>query len=82
MYRHVAKAAVAISQEEETNQSYWSIPELSQLFQELSTLQPTLTLQWANILILLNYQDRKWWTKLLQTQPKFIMSNQRSVNPP
>lgn len=28
---------------------------------------PTLTLQWSNILMLLNYEDQSWWKLILRT---------------
>lgn len=45
---------------------FYSIPEIEALFHKVAPFYPTLVIQWCNILTLLNYDNRKFWLKIVQ----------------
>ena len=74
LYRRVAVAAMSIIRKE-TPPEYFSVDHINKAFQDIASRHPTLTLQWCNILILLNYENKAWWSEILQTQRKYIHSS-------
>ncbi|XP_029645621.1 huntingtin isoform X2 [Octopus sinensis] len=83
LFRRVATAAMGIVQEE-VEPFMYSIEEINQSFLCLGVSFPTITLQWCNILILLNSYDPHWWSAIMQTPNKFIIpspSHHLSVMP-
>nr|KAG5686381.1 hypothetical protein BaRGS_018689 [Batillaria attramentaria] len=72
LFRRVATAAMGLLQNE-SPACFYSIREINQTITGLSTSCPMLTLHWCNILILLNYDDRKFWSKIVQTPQSFRM---------
>ncbi|GFT39474.1 huntingtin [Nephila pilipes] len=45
---------------------YYTIYEIEHLFHKIAPFYPTLVIQWCNILTLLNYDNRKFWSKIVQ----------------
>ena len=60
---------------QETPDHFYSVSQINQAFKGLSTFHPTLALQWCNILILLNYDDQGWWSDIMQTPRKYMLSS-------
>jgi len=52
----------------------YDIKELNEQFLLLGNTQPTLTLQWCNVLILLNYSEQTFWSLVVQTPSKYVMA--------
>lgn len=52
---------------DEDNDIFYSIKDLNKLFLLLAKEKPILTLQWCNILNLIEYMDISYWKKLLLT---------------
>ncbi|XP_014662838.1 PREDICTED: huntingtin-like [Priapulus caudatus] len=66
IYRRVATAAMSMIVEEPPA-CFYSVRQINGYFHALRMTQPTLLLQWCNILTLLNYDDQSWWSELMQT---------------
>ncbi|KAK7109044.1 hypothetical protein V1264_013160 [Littorina saxatilis] len=86
LFRRVATAAMGLLQNESPT-CFYSIREINQMILALSTCCPMLTLHWCNVLILLNYDDRKFWSQIVQTPQSFKMASQsgrgsRTLDPP
>ena len=47
---------------------FYSVAEINERFVSLGAVEPTVALQWANVLTLLNYADRAWWARLMRTR--------------
>ncbi|XP_056004424.1 huntingtin-like isoform X2 [Ostrea edulis] len=71
MFRKVATSALQIAKEE-TGDCFYSIREVNRSFLSVSMTLPTLTLQWCNILILLNYDDQTLWSEVMQTPNRHL----------
>nr|XP_022340193.1 huntingtin-like isoform X2 [Crassostrea virginica] len=71
MFRKVANCALQIAREEAV-EGFYSIKELNRNFLLLSMTMPTLTLQWCNILILLNFDDQNLWSEVMQTPNRHL----------
>lgn len=76
MFRKVANCALQIAREEE-KEGFYSLRELNRHFLLLSMTMPTLTLQWCNILILLNYEDQSLWSDVMQTPNRHLKPGTR-----
>lgn len=74
LFRRVATAAMGIVQED-MEPGMYNMVEINRNFLRLGLSFPTITLQWCNILILLNYYDHDWWSAVMQTPTKFIISS-------
>ncbi|XP_060568114.1 huntingtin-like isoform X3 [Ruditapes philippinarum] len=76
-FRRVATASV-----QQTRQRsllcYYDIKAINQEFLLLGVTQPTLTLQWCNVLILLNFSDQSFWSDVVKTPKKYIMASSSS----
>ncbi|ELT98253.1 hypothetical protein CAPTEDRAFT_220329 [Capitella teleta] len=79
IYRRVATTAMKLIQKE-TGCHFLSVQQINSAFKELSWKQPTLSLQWCNVLILLNYEDANWWGSVMQTPHKYKMSSSPSLS--
>lgn len=51
----------------ETSTTHCLVSQINQLMTVVGTRWPVLTVQWCNLLILLNYDDQVWWKKMLCT---------------
>ncbi|ESO95031.1 hypothetical protein LOTGIDRAFT_160793 [Lottia gigantea] len=69
-YRRVATAAMRLINRDRPSCLY-SVKEINNFLLGVSTKWPTLALHWSNILILLNYDNQKLWTQILQTPQKY-----------
>ena len=76
MFRKVANCALQIAREEAV-EGFYSIKELNRNFLLLSMTMPTLTLQWCNILILLNFDDQNLWSEVMQTPNRHLKPGTR-----
>jgi len=72
MYRRIAMVALKVLRMEAPSGCY-SLQQISEAFRALSGSQPTLTLQWCNVLMLLNYEDQDWWGEILHTPRKYML---------
>lgn len=63
-----------------TPEGFFSITEINGLFKDLVSSQPTLTLQWSNVLILLNYDCESYWTEILLTNKRYILAKPKYEN--
>ncbi|XP_033756060.1 huntingtin-like [Pecten maximus] len=71
LFRKVATSAMKASHLD-TPHCYHSIQQLNHMFLSVSMTLPTLTLQWCNILILLNFDDQSLWSTVMQTPKRFL----------
>ena len=78
LFRRVAMAAMRLLHNESPS-CFYSIGEMNETIVGLSSSCPMLTLHWCNVLILLNYDDRKFWSQIVQTPQSFKVVTQRSV---
>lgn len=51
----------------ETTVTHSLVSQVNQLIVRVGARWPVLTVQWCNLLILLNYDDQNWWKKMLCT---------------
>ncbi|KAL8615828.1 hypothetical protein ACOMHN_048536 [Nucella lapillus] len=75
LFRRVATAAMRLLQNE-SPACFYSVGEMNRTILALSTSCPMLTLHWCNVLILLNYHDRKFWSQIVQTPQSFKLVSQ------
>ncbi|XP_076466851.1 LOW QUALITY PROTEIN: huntingtin-like [Babylonia areolata] len=75
LFRRVATAAMGLLQNE-SPACFYSIGEINGTILALSTSCPMLTLHWCNVLILLNYHDRQFWSQIVHTPQSFKMVSQ------
>ncbi|XP_013398873.1 huntingtin [Lingula anatina] len=73
-FRKVATSAMSLIKQQVPDYFY-SVQELNKAFKEMSSIHPTLTLQWSNVLILLNYEEQHWWSDIMQTPRKYVLSS-------
>ena len=73
MFRRVANTAMQILHQP-APEGFFSISEINLLFRELVTSEPTLALQWCNILILLNYDDHAFWSDMMLTNKRYVVA--------
>ncbi|KAL5022595.1 hypothetical protein ScPMuIL_001750 [Solemya velum] len=73
LFRKVATSAMRITRQE-TPACFYGIKEINSNFLLFGVMYPTLTLQWCNILILLNFDDQSLWSSVMQTPPKYVMA--------
>uniref|UniRef100_T1IW53 Huntingtin n=1 Tax=Strigamia maritima TaxID=126957 RepID=T1IW53_STRMM len=66
IYRRVATVCMNLIKEE-CPPGYFSVHQMNTIFLRLAPLIPTVTLQWCNILILLNYDDQLFWAQVMKT---------------
>ena len=78
MFRKVATCSMQISSQESPDCLY-NIKQLNQYFLSFSMTSPTLTLQWCNILILLNFDDQILWSDVMQTPKRYLKPGMRLV---
>ncbi|KAK3095770.1 hypothetical protein FSP39_018831 [Pinctada imbricata] len=67
LFRKVATSTMQISSEKTTPDCFYGIQDLNESFLSVPMTTPILTLQWCNILILLNYDDQAVWSEVMQT---------------
>ncbi|KAG1678706.1 Huntingtin [Nymphon striatum] len=81
MFRRVATAAMSIVRPENSEMTEYqlSVQKINRLFLDLAIFHPTLTLQWCNILILLNYDDHCFWTEVLRAKTRRSTSNPKHI---
>ncbi|CAL1269720.1 unnamed protein product [Larinioides sclopetarius] len=72
-FRRLTTSAMTVIKEELSEQEvpsdypvYYTINEIETLFHKIAPFYPTLVVQWCNILTLLNYDNRKFWSKIVQ----------------
>lgn len=75
LFRRVATAAMRLLQNE-SPACFYSVREINQIMLGLATTCPMLTLHWCNVLILLNYDHRKFWSQIVQTPQSFKVVSQ------
>ncbi|KAH9487495.1 hypothetical protein Btru_075739 [Bulinus truncatus] len=76
LFRRVATAAMRLLQLESAGCMY-SVGEINEHMVGVSSVCPTLTLHWCNVLILLNFDDRSLWTRVVQTPSAYKGSEPR-----
>ncbi|KAL4231691.1 hypothetical protein ACF0H5_009269 [Mactra antiquata] len=79
-FRRVATASVQQIRQPSLN-CYYGIKEINQEFLLLGISQPTLTLQWCHVLILLNFNDQGFWSEAVKTPKKYVMASTSSSEP-
>lgn len=75
-FRRVATASVQQIRQSPLS-CYYGIKDINQDFLLLGVSQPTLTLQWCNVLILLNFNDQTFWSEAVKTPKKYVMAGSR-----
>ncbi|XP_055860312.1 huntingtin-like [Biomphalaria glabrata] len=83
LFRKVATAAMRLLQLESPACMY-SVGEINEHMVGVSNVCPSLTLHWCNVLILLNFDDRSLWTRVVQTPSTYKVNESRgdyAVNP-
>ncbi|GIX84161.1 huntingtin [Caerostris extrusa] len=72
-FRRLTTSAMSVIKDESNEQDlqseypvYYTINEIENLFHKIAPFYPTLVIQWCNILTLLNYDNRKFWCKIVQ----------------
>ena len=76
MFKKVGAACGQLlhEQPDEPDDLVFSANDLNDLFQRLSANEPTLTLQWCNVLILLRYDDEQFWSRVMMTEKKHLQA--------
>lgn len=64
----------------DAEEHYYSIQEINESFRSISSQHPTLMLQWSNVLILLNYDDQAWWSRVLRTPRTYMVASSASLS--
>jgi len=78
-FRRVAAASIQCIKQQSLA-CFYDIKEINQGFLLLGNGYPTLTLQWCNVLILLNFNDQSYWSEVVKTPKKYVMAaSQRFV---
>ncbi|CAL1538264.1 unnamed protein product [Lymnaea stagnalis] len=70
LFRRVATAAMGLLQLDSPACMY-SVGEINEHMVGVSSVCPALTLHWCNVLILLNFDDRGLWTRVVQSPPTY-----------
>ncbi|XP_064630020.1 huntingtin-like [Lineus longissimus] len=78
-FRRVATATMSLIRQQ-ADEAFYPIESINESFHGLSDTYPTLMLQWCNILIQLNYDNQKWWSKVMQTPQKYLMASPNRQN--
>ena len=65
---------------QETLNCFHDIKEINENFLLLGMSQPTLTLQYCNVLILLNYNDQAFWSDIIRTPKRKVITGSRGDN--
>jgi huntingtin len=76
LFRKVATSAMRILRQE-APRYFHGLQDINRHFLSLGPMHPTLTLQWCNVLILLNIDDQSLWSDIMQTPKKYIMASPR-----
>ncbi|XP_053407184.1 huntingtin-like isoform X2 [Mercenaria mercenaria] len=76
-FRRVATASVQ-QIKQRSLACYYDIKAINHDFLLLGVTQPTLTLQWCNVLILMNFSDQSFWSDVVKTPKKYIMASSSS----
>ena len=79
LFRKVATCAMQISRSE-APECFYGIQELNEHFLSVPMTTPILTLQWCNILILLNFDDQTLWSEVMQTTNRQLKPGTRLVS--
>lgn len=58
----------------------FSIHDINELFVGLAASEPTLTLQWCNVLILLGYDEEAFWGRVMMSERSYIAARPRYVH--
>ena len=77
MFKKVCAVCRDLVHQETTPADMFSVHDLNDLFYRLAANEPTLTLQWCNVLILLGYDDEQFWTRVMMTDKKYIQSRSK-----
>ena len=64
----------------EAPECFYGIQELNEHFLSVPMTTPILTLQWCNILILLNFDDQTLWSEVMQTTNRQLKPGTRLVS--
>ncbi|CAH1783183.1 unnamed protein product [Owenia fusiformis] len=75
LFRRVTTTTMSLIRQDMQPNGFYGIKHINEIFRELGHREPMLTLQWCNILILLNYDDQPFWSKVLQTPEKYVMGS-------
>ncbi|RUS73694.1 hypothetical protein EGW08_018541 [Elysia chlorotica] len=78
LFRRVATAAMRLLQLESPACMY-SVGEINSHMVGVSSVCPSLTLHWCNVLILLNFDDRSLWTSVVERPPSQTKIGTRGV---
>ncbi|GFO37998.1 huntingtin-like [Plakobranchus ocellatus] len=78
LFRRLATAAMRLLQLESPACMY-SVGEINSHMVGVSSVCPSLTLHWCNVLILLNFDDRSLWTSLVERQPTYLKIGTRGI---
>ncbi|GAB6024871.1 hypothetical protein CHUAL_009985 [Chamberlinius hualienensis] len=84
LYRRVANVCMTMIKtifDEECG--FYSTSDISSSFLDIAVIHPTLTLQWCNLLILLNFDSQKFWSPILRSplsrRPSYATSTQSTL---
>lgn len=69
IYRRVANICMTLIKNE-APPGFFTVHEINRAFLQLAPYYPTLTLQWCNVLILLNFDDQDFWSEVMRTPIK------------
>ncbi|XP_052771519.1 huntingtin-like isoform X2 [Mya arenaria] len=72
-FRRVATASIQCIRQP-PSPCFYGIQDINSEFLLLGNSQPTLTLQWCNVLILLNFSDQAFWSEVVKTPKKYVMA--------
>ena len=79
LFRRIATASMKIIHQDLMGCCY-DIKEINESFLLLGMSQPTLTLQYCNVLILLNFNDQGFWSEVIGTPKRKTMSGSMGGN--
>ena len=79
LFRRIATASVKIIHQT-TIPCHYDIKEINENFLLLGMSQPTLTLQFCNVLILLNFNDQAFWSEVIRTPKRKVLTGSKGDN--
>ena len=79
LFRRIATASMKITHQEALS-CFHDIKEINENFLLLGMSRPTLTLQYCNVLILLNFNDQSFWSDIIGTPNRKIITSNRVDN--
>lgn len=66
LYKRTCAAAVAIGRQESAPEHLMTMADINAAMLCVGGGEPTVLLQWCNLLVLLNYTHRPWWSTILR----------------